>query len=334
MVSPAAVLRGRSRGDELGLPSCPGHERGRHRRDLRLDRRRRDPHLLHPEDRQLRARRPVHARGLLRVLRHRVWGRSGAGCGQPIAGCRGDRRHQRAAVQLVRLRFRGGARRRRRRPRGANFLAGARHGRAAEHPCLRHRDPRRHGLGGRQHHRGPPARRVRESLHGLLPGSDTSVRLHERVRRVGVDGVPDLPAAGPLRSSPSANGVSRVRGLPIAIVLAAAALALANAGRLNPYWTHVAIIAMYYGILAASWSLLAGYVGLFSLSHMAFASIGGYTSALLIQWFRLPIPLGIVAGVVMCCALGGAIGWVCLRMSGPYLAIFTLGFSEIVVITL
>src|SRR2546428_67716 len=114
----------------------------------------------------------------------------------------------------------------------------------------------------------------------------------------------------------------------------AAAPALANAGRLNPYWTHVAIIAMYYGILAASWSLLAGYVGLFSLSHMAFASIGGYTSALLIQWFRLPIPLGIVAGVVMCCALGGAIGWVCLRMSGPYLAIFTLGFSEIVRITI
>jgi len=32
----------------------------------------------------------------------------------------------------------------------------------------------------------------------------------------------------------------------------------------------------------------------------------------------------------MCCALGGGIGWVCLRMSGPYLAIFTLGFSEIV----
>jgi len=36
----------------------------------------------------------------------------------------------------------------------------------------------------------------------------------------------------------------------------------------------------------------------------------------------------------MCCALGGAIGWVCLRMSGPYLAIFTLGFSEIVRITI
>jgi branched-chain amino acid transport system permease protein len=128
--------------------------------------------------------------------------------------------------------------------------------------------------------------------------------------------------------------VSRVRGLPVSIVLAAAALALAGAGRLNAYWMHVAIIAMYYAILASSWSLLAGYVGLFSLSHMAFASIGGYTSALLTQWFHLPIPVGMLAGVVMCCALGGAIGWVCLRMSGPYLAIFTLGFSEIIRITI
>jgi branched-chain amino acid transport system permease protein len=123
--------------------------------------------------------------------------------------------------------------------------------------------------------------------------------------------------------------VSAVRWLPASIVLVAAALALVAGGRLNAYWMHVAIIAIYYAILASSWSLLAGYVGLFSLSHMAFASIGGYTSALSIQWFHLPIPLGVLAGVVMCCAVGGAIGWVCLRMSGPYLAIFTLGFSEI-----
>jgi len=124
--------------------------------------------------------------------------------------------------------------------------------------------------------------------------------------------------------------VSGVRGPPIFVLLAVAALALFFADRLSPYWMHVAIIAMYYGILAASWSLLAGYVGLFSLSHMAFASIGAYTSALLIKYYAVPIPLSMAAGVVMCCLVGGLIGWVCLRMSGPYLAIFTLGFSEIV----
>ncbi len=124
-----------------------------------------------------------------------------------------------------------------------------------------------------------------------------------------------------------------MRGLHAAVLLIAAALVLTYGHRLSSYWMHVAIIAMFYGILTASWSLLAGYAGLFSLGHMAFASVGGYTSALLVQWSGIPVPLGMAAGVVVCCALGGWIGWVCLRMTGPYLAIFTLAFSEIVRIT-
>ena len=125
-----------------------------------------------------------------------------------------------------------------------------------------------------------------------------------------------------------------MRQLPAYILGAAALFVLVFAGQLNPYWMHVAIIAMYYGILASSWSLLAGSVGLFSLGHMAFAAIGAYTSALLVKWFGIPIPLGMVAGILMCGVLGALIGWVCLRMSGPYLTIFTLGFAEIVRITI
>ncbi len=124
-----------------------------------------------------------------------------------------------------------------------------------------------------------------------------------------------------------------MRGLPTVVLLAAAGFVLAYAHTLNSYWMHVAIIAMFYGILTASWSLLAGYAGLFSLGHMAFASVGGYSSALLVQWSGIPVPLGMAVGVAVCCVLGGWIGWVCLRMTGPYLAIFTLAFSEIVRIT-
>ena len=121
-----------------------------------------------------------------------------------------------------------------------------------------------------------------------------------------------------------------MRGLPVYVLFGLAALALVAVCQLNSYWIHVAIIAMFYGILASSWSLLAGYAGLFSLGHMAFASIGGYTSGLLVQWYGIPIPVGMALGVAMCCVLGALIGWVCLRMSRPYLAIFTLGFAEIV----
>jgi branched-chain amino acid transport system permease protein len=124
-----------------------------------------------------------------------------------------------------------------------------------------------------------------------------------------------------------------VRRFHVYILLVVAVAALVYARGLNSYWLHVAIIAMFYAILTASWSLLAGYTGLFSLGHMAFASVGGYASALLVLWTGMPIPLGMAAGVALCCVLGGAIGWVCLRMTGPYLAIFTLAFSEIVRIT-
>ncbi len=125
-----------------------------------------------------------------------------------------------------------------------------------------------------------------------------------------------------------------MRGLPAAALLAAASLLLGYGHLMNSYWMHVIIIAMFYAILTASWSLLAGYAGLFSLGHMAFASVGGYTSALLVEWSGIPVPLGMAAGVAMCCVIGASIGWVCLRLSGPYLAIFTLAFSEIVRITI
>ena len=43
-----------------------------------------------------------------------------------------------------------------------------------------------------------------------------------------------------------------MRRLHVYLLLAVAVLVLVYAGRLNAYWMHVAIIAMYYGILAAS----------------------------------------------------------------------------------
>ena len=40
------------------------------------------------------------------------------------------------------------------------------------------------------------------------------------------------------------------------------------------YWLYVGIIGLYYAILASSWSMLAGQVGLISFAHAAFAGIG------------------------------------------------------------
>lgn len=97
----------------------------------------------------------------------------------------------------------------------------------------------------------------------------------------------------------------------------------------NAYFLHVTIIAIYYAMLASSWALLAGHAGQFSFAHMAFAALGGYTSALFVEHTGLPVPVGMLVGLLLTGLVGGLIGWLCLRMRGPYLALFTLAFAVI-----
>jgi branched-chain amino acid transport system permease protein len=120
-----------------------------------------------------------------------------------------------------------------------------------------------------------------------------------------------------------------VRAAAIGGALAIGVLALAFPHLVNPYWLTVGILAIYYAIVTASWALLAGYAGQFSFGHMAFVSLGAYTSGLLVKWFGIPVPLGMAAGMVMSFVVGGWIGYIGLRMRGPYLALFTVAFSEV-----
>jgi branched-chain amino acid transport system permease protein len=96
----------------------------------------------------------------------------------------------------------------------------------------------------------------------------------------------------------------------------------------SEYHTHVLIISLYYVILAASWNLLAGYAGQFSLAHHTFAGIGAYTSALLSLYADVPILIGIGAGVVVAAIVGYGLGTLCLRMRAIYLALATWAFAE------
>jgi branched-chain amino acid transport system permease protein len=96
----------------------------------------------------------------------------------------------------------------------------------------------------------------------------------------------------------------------------------------GPYYLQVFTIAFYYVILASSWNLIAGYTGQFSLAHHAFAAIGGYSSALLVTRFGLPIWMGILAALLSSTLMGFILGALCLRMRAIYLAIATWAFAE------
>ena len=102
----------------------------------------------------------------------------------------------------------------------------------------------------------------------------------------------------------------------------------------SPYWLHVFVMAYFYGLLAATWSFLDGYAGQFSFGNIALVVIAGYTSGLLGTYTGLPLPLGMIAGVLAAGAVGLIIGYLCLRFKGAYLSLFTIAFAEAVRIIL
>jgi branched-chain amino acid transport system permease protein len=99
------------------------------------------------------------------------------------------------------------------------------------------------------------------------------------------------------------------------------------------YWVYTLTIGLYYAILAASWSLLVGYVGRISFAQAAMSGLGGYASALSVQHLGLPIVAGLALGVLVAGTLGFVIGRLTLRLHGAYLGLTTIAFGEILRIT-
>ncbi|MGB3272655.1 MAG: branched-chain amino acid ABC transporter permease [Xanthobacteraceae bacterium] len=114
-----------------------------------------------------------------------------------------------------------------------------------------------------------------------------------------------------------------------AALVAMAIVALIPLGVSNPYWLGVLIVSMYFAILAGGWNLLAGYTGQFSLAPATFAMIGAYTTGLLGTYFNVPPLFGIIAAVIVSGLVGLLLGRAVLRLVGPYLALTTLSFAEI-----
>jgi branched-chain amino acid transport system permease protein len=98
----------------------------------------------------------------------------------------------------------------------------------------------------------------------------------------------------------------------------------------DPYVLHIVIIALVFSVLAASWNLMVGFIGIFSFGHHAFFGIGGYVSALLAMKAGVSPWLGLIMGGIVAACLSLVIGLPCLRLrAAPYIAIATLAFAEI-----
>ena len=97
----------------------------------------------------------------------------------------------------------------------------------------------------------------------------------------------------------------------------------------SPYILGILTSANVLAIFAVSWDLLVGRTGQISLGHALFFGIGAYGSALLFKYYGLPIWATIPIAVLIGVAIGVLIGFPCLRVKGPYLALVTMSFPII-----
>jgi branched-chain amino acid transport system permease protein len=111
-------------------------------------------------------------------------------------------------------------------------------------------------------------------------------------------------------------------------------------GLMSPYYYSILVLLGIHIILSTSLALTNGFTGLFTMGHAGFMAIGAYVSAYVVsQYFPNSAPLiqmvvGFSLGSLIAAFSGFLIGISCLRLTGDYLGMVTLGFSEIIRIVL
>ncbi len=103
---------------------------------------------------------------------------------------------------------------------------------------------------------------------------------------------------------------------------------------IESYLVYLLALAAVHIIIAIGLNLLVGYSGQISLGHAGFMAIGAYASSLLMLKLHLPFVLALPLAGLLAGVFGLLVGFPALRLSGPYLAIATLGFGIAVAQTL
>jgi branched-chain amino acid transport system permease protein len=116
-------------------------------------------------------------------------------------------------------------------------------------------------------------------------------------------------------------------GLGLIAVLLVPALLNVVPGIAPGYILYLVSLALIYAVVAIGLGILVGYAGQISLGHAGFFAIGAYASALLTFRLGLPFVVALLVAGSLSSAIGFLLGLPALRLSGPYLAVATLGFG-------
>ena len=116
--------------------------------------------------------------------------------------------------------------------------------------------------------------------------------------------------------------------------IVAALLLSALAFVLGSYHTDVYRKLLLWITLALGYNFLFGIAGQVAFSHFTFYGIGAYAILILLFQVGLPLPLAIIAGVLLCVLLSLVVAIPATRLEGFYLALATLAFAQLFVVVL
>ncbi|MBU1228905.1 MAG: branched-chain amino acid ABC transporter permease [Proteobacteria bacterium] len=114
----------------------------------------------------------------------------------------------------------------------------------------------------------------------------------------------------------------------IPFILIGALLVLPQLG-LSSYVLHILILALMWATAGMAWNLLGGYCGQVSFGHAAFFGMGAYCAGLLAHHYDITPWLGFLVSVPVVAALALVMGFIVLRLRGPYFVLATLAIGEL-----
>jgi branched-chain amino acid transport system permease protein len=98
---------------------------------------------------------------------------------------------------------------------------------------------------------------------------------------------------------------------------------------LSSYAMHILILVIMWSVIGMAWNLLSGYCGQVSFGHAAFFGTGAYTAGMVYSKLGISGWWGVPLSVMVVTAFALVIGYICLRLRGPFFALATLSMGVI-----
>lgn len=112
-------------------------------------------------------------------------------------------------------------------------------------------------------------------------------------------------------------------------IITLAALATLPLIGLSTYMLHILILVIMWSVIGMSWNLLGGYCGQVSFGHAAYFGVGAYTAGILYSKLGASPWYGVPLSIVVVMAFSFVLGFVVLRLRGPFFALATLASGEV-----